>query len=89
MAPRKKAGHPAQSQVADSYEYKTADSPMRPYMNWAGEAKQISFDVPTLPLFVYLERSTEGILETLKGQAVRSDLQRWPCNGATRRKGQV
>jgi len=30
MAPRKKAGHPAQSQVVDSYEHKTADSPMRP-----------------------------------------------------------
>jgi adenine-specific DNA-methyltransferase len=30
MAPRKKANHPDQSQVADSYEHKTADSPMRP-----------------------------------------------------------
>ncbi len=157
MAPKKKAGLPAQSQVADSYEHKTADSPMRPdvgtqaqfkkrkppktyhydtsldpalswdegngsrglgewllakitdaaslpaphrfaepqrltgadgktlatvrgledaveqlkaigkpFLNWAGKAERLSFDVPTLPLFIHERLSTKAILQTLK-----------------------
>lgn len=158
MALKKKAGRPAQSQVADSYEHKTADSPMRPdvgtqaqfkkrkppktysydtsldpalswdegsgsrglgewllarisdaarlpaphkfaepqkltgadgktlatvtgledaveqlkaigrpFLNWAGKAERLSFDVPTLPLFIHERLSTQAILQTLKG----------------------
>jgi adenine-specific DNA-methyltransferase len=158
MAPKKKATRPAQSQVADSYEHKTADSPMRPdvgtqaqfkkrkppksyrydtsldpalswdeasgsrglgewllarisdaarlpaphrfpepqkltgadgktlatvrgledaveqlkaierpFLNWAGKAERLSFDVPTLPLFIHERLSTKAILQTLKG----------------------
>lgn len=39
----------------------------RPFLNWAGKAERLSFDVPTLPLFVHERLSTKGIIETLKG----------------------
>ena len=38
-----------------------------PFLNWAGKAEQLSFDVPTLPLFVHERLSTEAIIETLTG----------------------
>ncbi len=38
-----------------------------PFLDWAGKAERLSFDVPTLPLFVHERLSTKGILETLKG----------------------
>ncbi|MBR8839751.1 MAG: site-specific DNA-methyltransferase [Stigonema ocellatum SAG 48.90 = DSM 106950] len=38
-----------------------------PFLNWAGKAERLSFDVPTLPLFVHERLSTEAIIETLKG----------------------
>ena len=41
----------------------------RPFLNWAGKAERLSFDVPTLPLFVHERLSTKAILETLKGHA--------------------
>lgn len=41
----------------------------RPFLNWAGKAERMSFDVPTLPLFVHERLSTPAILETLKGHA--------------------
>jgi len=39
----------------------------QPFLNWAGKAERLSFDVPTLPLFVHERLSTKGIIETLKG----------------------
>jgi adenine-specific DNA-methyltransferase len=39
----------------------------RPFLDWAGKAERLSFDVPTLPLFVHERLSTRAILETLKG----------------------
>jgi adenine-specific DNA-methyltransferase len=39
----------------------------RPFLNWAGKAERLSFDVPTLPLFVHERLSTKGIIETLGG----------------------
>jgi adenine-specific DNA-methyltransferase len=39
----------------------------RPFLNWAGKAERLSFDVPTLPLFIHERLSTEAIIETLKG----------------------
>src|SRR5438874_1274797 len=39
----------------------------RPFLNWAGKAERLSFDVPTLPLFVHERLSTKGIVETLGG----------------------
>jgi adenine-specific DNA-methyltransferase len=38
-----------------------------PFLDWAGKAEQLSFDVPTPPLFVHERLSTKAILETLKG----------------------
>ncbi len=39
----------------------------RPFLNWAGKAERLSFEVPTLPLFVHERLSTKAILETLTG----------------------
>jgi adenine-specific DNA-methyltransferase len=39
----------------------------KPFLNWAGKAERVSFDVPTLPLFIHERLSTKAILETLKG----------------------
>jgi hypothetical protein len=39
----------------------------RPFLDWVGKAERLSFDVPTLPLFVHERLSTKAILETLKG----------------------
>ena len=44
-----------------------------PFLNWAGKAERLSFEVPTLPLFVHERLSTKAILETLKGH--KSDKQ--------------
>jgi len=38
-----------------------------PFLDWAGKAERLSFDVPTLPLFIHERLSTKAILETLKG----------------------
>ena len=38
----------------------------KPFLNWAGKAERLSYDVPTLPLFVHERLSTKAILETLK-----------------------
>jgi len=39
----------------------------KPFLNWAGKAERLSFDVPTLPLFVHERLSTKAIIETLQG----------------------
>jgi adenine-specific DNA-methyltransferase len=39
----------------------------RPFLTWAGKAERLSFDVPTLPLFVHERLSTKTIVETLVG----------------------
>jgi adenine-specific DNA-methyltransferase len=39
----------------------------RPFLDWAGKAERLSFDAPTLPLFVHERLSTKAILETLTG----------------------
>jgi adenine-specific DNA-methyltransferase len=39
----------------------------KPFLDWAGKAERLSFDVPTLPLFVHERLSTKAILETLRG----------------------
>jgi adenine-specific DNA-methyltransferase len=45
-----------------------------PFLNWAGKAERLSFDVPTLPLFVHERLSTKGIIETLKGHKLDRQL---------------
>jgi adenine-specific DNA-methyltransferase len=39
----------------------------RLFLNWAGKAERLSFEVPTLPLFIHERLSTKATLETLKG----------------------
>ena len=39
----------------------------KPFFNWAGKAERLSFDVPTLPLFIHERLSTKAIIETLAG----------------------
>jgi len=39
----------------------------QPFLNWAGKAERLSFDVPTVPLFVHERLSTQAIIETLRG----------------------
>src|SRR5690606_11551524 len=34
----------------------------KPFLNWAGKAERLSFEVPTLPLFVHERLSTKGII---------------------------
>jgi adenine-specific DNA-methyltransferase len=38
----------------------------KPFFDWAGKAERLSFDVPTLPLFIHERLATKAILETLK-----------------------
>ncbi len=45
----------------------------KPFLNWTGKAERLSFDVPTLPLFVHDRLSTKAIIETLKGHRKKSD----------------
>ncbi len=47
----------------------------KPFLNWAGKAERLSFDVATLPLFVHERLSTKAILETLKGHARDKQMQ--------------
>lgn len=43
----------------------------KPFLNWAGKAERLSFEVPTLPLFVHERLSTKAIIETLQGHRKR------------------
>ncbi len=45
----------------------------RPFLNWTGKAERVSFEVPTLPLFIHERLSTKGIVQTL--QAHKKDKQ--------------
>lgn len=38
----------------------------KPFLDWTEKAERLSFDVPTLPLFVHERLSTKAIIETLK-----------------------
>jgi adenine-specific DNA-methyltransferase len=51
--------------LADAVERLKALS--RPFLDWTGKAERLSFDVPTLPLFVHERLSTKAILQTLAG----------------------
>jgi len=47
----------------------------RPFLNWAGKAERLSFEVPTLPLFVHERLSTQAILETLRSHRKQKERQ--------------
>jgi len=59
--------HPASPRRTYSQSRKRLKRIEKPFLNWAGKAERLSFDVPTLPLFVHERLSTKAILETLKG----------------------
>lgn len=45
----------------------------QPFLKWASKAERLSFDVPSLPLFVHERLSTSAILETLRGHRHDAD----------------
>ena len=45
----------------------------KPFLNWTGKAERLSFDVPTLPLFIHERLSTRAIIETLKSHKVGAE----------------
>lgn len=53
----------------------------KPFLNWAGKAERLSFDVPTLPMFVHERLSTKAILETLKGHKKDKQLDMYDLYG--------
>ncbi len=56
----------------------------KPFLDWTGKAERLSFDVPTLPLFVHERLSTQAIVQTLVGH--KSDKQKdfWELLGDPR-----
>src|ERR1039457_777691 len=46
----------------------------KPFLDWAGKAERLSFDVPSLPLFIHERLSTKAIFETLKGHKKQGEL---------------
>jgi adenine-specific DNA-methyltransferase len=73
-SPAREQGEALIKQVLDAKsleEAKTAASKLKslskPFLNWAGKAERLSFDVPTLPLFIHERLSTKAIIETLAG----------------------
>ncbi|MCS6304046.1 MAG: site-specific DNA-methyltransferase [Nitrospira sp.] len=72
--PTREQGEQLIKQVIDAKsleEAKAAASKLKslskPFLNWAGKAERLSFDVPTLPLFIHERLSTKAIIETLAG----------------------
>jgi adenine-specific DNA-methyltransferase len=72
--PAREQGETFIKQVLDAKsleEAKAAASKLKslskPFLNWAGKAERLSFDVPTLPLFIHERLSTKAIIETLAG----------------------
>ncbi len=76
--PTREQGETLIKQVLDAKsleEAKTAAVKLKalskPFLNWAGKAERLSFDVPTLPLFIHERLSTKAIIETLAGHKTR------------------
>ena len=64
-ASRPEAGTQAQFRKKKQLKTCAYDSSLSPQLQWAGKAERLSFDVPTLPLFVHERLSTQAILETV------------------------
>jgi len=47
----------------------------KPFLDWTGKAERLSFDVPTLPLFVHERLSTAHIISTLKSHQKKQEVQ--------------
>ncbi len=44
----------------------------KPFLNWAGKAERLSFDVPTLPMFIHERLSTQAILDSVSRHKLSS-----------------
>src|SRR5579875_730554 len=53
----------------------------RPFLNWAGKAERLSFDVPTIPLFVHERLSTKAIIETLTSHKLDKQMDMYSLFG--------
>jgi adenine-specific DNA-methyltransferase len=53
----------------------------RPFLDWAGKPERLSFDVPTLPLFVHERLSTKTIVDTLVGHRRDTQADMWELFG--------
>ncbi len=56
----------------------------KPFLDWAGKAERLSFDVPTLPLFIHERLSTKAIIETLVGHKTDKQLDMYDLFGDPR-----
>jgi adenine-specific DNA-methyltransferase len=56
----------------------------RPFLDWAGKAERLSFDIPTLPLFVHERLSTKAIVETLVSHKTDKQTDLWDLFGDPR-----
>ncbi|MCY4613070.1 MAG: DNA methyltransferase [Nitrospira sp.] len=56
----------------------------KPFLNWAGKAERLSFDVPTLPLFIHERLSTKAIIETLVGHKTDKQMDMYDLFGDPR-----
>jgi adenine-specific DNA-methyltransferase len=56
----------------------------RPFLDWTGKAERLSFEVPTLPLFVHERLSTKAIVETLVGHKTDKQSDFWELLGDPR-----
>jgi adenine-specific DNA-methyltransferase len=56
----------------------------QPFLDWAGKAERLSFDVPTLPLFVHERLSTKAIVDTLVGHRADKNLDMFELFGDPR-----
>ena len=56
-----------------------------PFLNWTGKAERLSFDVPTLPLFVHERLSTQAVLETVKKHQSKGQMPLFDLFGDPRR----
>src|SRR5713101_4035685 len=72
----------ALAQVHDGAE--TLQRMSRPFLTWTGKAERLSFDVPTLPLFVHERLSTKAIVETLVGHKTDKQTDFWEMLGDPR-----
>ncbi|MGH9371791.1 MAG: hypothetical protein ACRD15_09710, partial [Vicinamibacterales bacterium] len=52
-----------------------------PFLNWADKAERLSFDVPTLPLFVHERLSTRTIVDSLLGHRKDTQAEMWDLFG--------
>ncbi|MBK7057606.1 MAG: site-specific DNA-methyltransferase [Leptospiraceae bacterium] len=67
MISRPEVGAQAQFQNKKKPKKYSYDPSLSPNLDWAGKAEHLSFEVPTLPLFVHERLSTEAIINTLTG----------------------